>query len=477
MAPVIAATVAQGAPLALHEALSGVFGSISLAAWIFLLVPQVLENYTLQSADGISLAFLTVWFIGDITNLLGALWAGLVPTVIALAVYFCFADLILIVQCLYYNYLNARKARRKLARTAAMVAPSPSGNHLSGRHAAEGSNGHASGLVDAEVNEQQPLLARRDSSNLGLPGSHRRKSSATSRRRRASSVPSLAPVADIEDEHMREWVKNTLSIVGVCLVGAVGWVIAWKTGVWTPPPPPTSTPEAGGHVESPLGAQILGYASAVCYLGARIPQIIKNQRDRSCEGLSLLFFMLSLLGNATYGAGVSKKISWEKKKEKSRFADENIADFVPLAREGVLHDESALVDWVAGHYGRGCGHLRSVPHVRRWCADGCCRVELVTAPAVRTTKQRARAVVPVQSTLSFSCRRLTGLYCRLSTFSSLSFLFAARFGALRELYLYVCMSVWAGSTGVCMLSSVYPGMVWKNPSTGPCRDFPYPKSM
>lgn len=38
MAPVIAAAVAHGVPLALHEALSGVFGSISLAAWIFLLV-------------------------------------------------------------------------------------------------------------------------------------------------------------------------------------------------------------------------------------------------------------------------------------------------------------------------------------------------------------------------------------------------------------------------------------------------------
>lgn len=42
----------------------------------------------------------------------------------------------------------------------------------------------------------------------------------------------------------------------------------------------------------------------MCYLGARIPQIIKNQRERSCEGLSLLFFILSLLGNATYGAGI-----------------------------------------------------------------------------------------------------------------------------------------------------------------------------
>ncbi len=98
-----------------------------------------------------------------------------------------------------------------------------------------------------------------------------------------------------------EWVKNTLSIIGVCLVGAVGWAIAWQTGVWVP------QPTDGPNDDTPIapGAQILGYASAVCYLGARIPQIIKNQRDKSCEGLSLLFFMLSLLGNLTYGAGVS----------------------------------------------------------------------------------------------------------------------------------------------------------------------------
>jgi uncharacterized protein with PQ loop repeat len=61
----------------------------------------------------------------------------------------------------------------------------------------------------------------------------------------------------------------------------------------------------GIEMETAFGAQVLGYVSAVCYLGARIPQIIKNQREKSCEGLSLLFFMLSLLGNATYGAGVS----------------------------------------------------------------------------------------------------------------------------------------------------------------------------
>jgi len=47
-----------------NEALSGVTGSISLACWIFLLVPQLIENYQQESADGISLTFLFIWFIG-----------------------------------------------------------------------------------------------------------------------------------------------------------------------------------------------------------------------------------------------------------------------------------------------------------------------------------------------------------------------------------------------------------------------------
>ena len=111
----------------------------------------------------------------------------------------------------------------------------------------------------------------------------------------------MPTIIDLE-EGGSEWIKNTLSIIGVCIVGAAGWAIAWKTGVWVPQP----THDDSNKTPIAPGAQILGYASAVCYLGARIPQIIKNQRDKSCEGLSLLFFMLSMLGNFTYGAGVGR---------------------------------------------------------------------------------------------------------------------------------------------------------------------------
>lgn len=242
----------------------------------------MIENYKQGSAEGISLLFLCVWFIGDVTNLAGAIWAGLVPTVVALAVYFCFADFVLISQCLYYNILNARKDR-KLSQLS----------------------------VQTEDSAEEPLL-RRSSSNrrrdsIGLPGSHRRKSSAASRRHRDSAHRRESGLASIVEEESGRgaWLKNTMSILAVCAAGAIGWAIAWRTGVWTPAP----AEDDEGSTNMALGAQILGYLSAVCYLGARIPQIVKNWKDRSCEGLSLLFFLLSLLGNLTYGAGVRTTVA------------------------------------------------------------------------------------------------------------------------------------------------------------------------
>lgn len=251
-----------------NEALSGVSGSISLAAWVFLLVrppesdsravpiadfnrkvPQLIENYRSGSADGVSLLFLSVWMVGDITNLAGALWARLVPTVIALAVYFCFADAILISQCVYYNTINARRERRRSAAVAAAAAGSGSGS--------------------LEATEEDALLGdgRRRSTaadNMGLPGS-RRRSSASKKSKRGSTGRRDSNLDDImeEDSGSRAYVKNTISVLLIIVAGAGGWAIAWRSGVWKPSP--IGQPDKEDH--TPIGAEVLGYASAVCYLG------------------------------------------------------------------------------------------------------------------------------------------------------------------------------------------------------------------
>ncbi len=294
-------TMADPIDLTWNEALSGALGSISLAAWIFLLVPQLLENYRAHSASGISLTFLLIWFVGDVTNLAGAAWAGLVPTVTALAVYFCVADFVLIGQCLYYNALNKGEEEKEAgaaAQGAGREVTDPLGEQSEHTPLLANGNGGAS---NSAAKPTKRRLTDVTEENLGLPGSHTRRRStrsSTTRRRSSNTLERL-----LEEPTPRSaWLKNTLSILLIIVAGAAGWAIAWRTGTWRPTP---ISDEPGDHAKNtPFGAEVLGYASAVCYLGARIPQIIKNQRERSCEGLSLLFFCLSVMGNATYGAGI-----------------------------------------------------------------------------------------------------------------------------------------------------------------------------
>ena len=255
-----------------NEALSGIFGSISIASWICLLIPQLLTNYKTKSADGLSMLFLAVWLFGDVTNLGGALVTGLAPTATVLAAYFCVSDLILISQCVYYNTINARKARRRAQSTA------------------------------TDISEDEPLLRRQrtgsSSAAVALPGSQRRSSSGR-------EINPIKRVLTGEDEtpSSSAWLHNTLGLAAVWIVGAAGWFLSYRAGAFDQPD--DSVPN-DPNSEGPMAVfgMVMGYVSAVCYLCARIPQIIKNYKEKSCEGLALLFFMLSMTGNLTYGLSV-----------------------------------------------------------------------------------------------------------------------------------------------------------------------------
>lgn len=340
----------QDTPLTVNEAFSGILGSVSLCCWIFLLVPQLVENYKNQSAEAISLAFVIVWFLGDVANLLGAVWAGLVPVIIAIACYFCFSDGVLISQVLYYGIRNKRmEGQSLLGSVKDLVIDAETGTErfTSG---ARGSMDSGNVLERHSTAESEPLLSRKHSRaesfhTFTIPGSadakvvredvKRRRSSSGSKnldiasgeqnraRRKSSStaaasaqqetLPKISeePNTSILNEAMTpatsKVLSNIISIFGVVLVGTLGWFVAYQTGTWKPSPPPlphAPTSDDDLSDSNPAGAQFLGYISAVLYLTARLPQIYKNYREQSCEGLSLLFFILSLMGNGTYGGGI-----------------------------------------------------------------------------------------------------------------------------------------------------------------------------
>ena len=169
---------------------------------------------------------------------MGALWARLVPTVIALAIYFCFADAVLILQCLYYKKNRIRKPFLR--------DPPQSGE------------------------DTDPLMGRANS-DIGLPGSRRRPSASYNRQ--GSHTGSERLLLAVEDDDARtSWVRKCLSVILICIVGIVGWAISWKAGFWVP----TSKADDVIRDERVLGAELLGYLSAACYLGYNNPVGIRS---------------------------------------------------------------------------------------------------------------------------------------------------------------------------------------------------------
>jgi hypothetical protein len=64
------------------DALSGILGSVSIACWIVVFSPQIIENFRRGSADGLSVVFIVVWSAGDVFNVLGGVLQGVLPTMV-----------------------------------------------------------------------------------------------------------------------------------------------------------------------------------------------------------------------------------------------------------------------------------------------------------------------------------------------------------------------------------------------------------
>lgn len=194
-------------------------------------VPQLIENHRAGNAAAISLTFLTVWLLGDLANLCGAVWAGLVPIAIVLAVYFCIADMMLISQCLYYRCIITRGQQAK-------VIEEPDG-----------------------VGANQPLLGPKIQEN----GQTRsvQETCASDLRCDRSIDAAVSSELPIHNRSLSILMRNLTAIVVVGLLGVLGWLIAWKSGIWKP------LIDRDDHLdkETSIGASMLGYLSAILYLG------------------------------------------------------------------------------------------------------------------------------------------------------------------------------------------------------------------
>ncbi|KAF8158357.1 PQ loop repeat-domain-containing protein [Crassisporium funariophilum] len=216
---------------------SSVLGWISIACWIVVYSPQVYENYSLQSGEGLSVLFVVIWLLGDLTNLAGALLAGLLPTLIILALYYTACDLTLLCQICYYRW----------KRGCQLTAPT----------------------TDNEDSERSALL-NAENRNMN------------------NYIPAETLI-----------IRYACALAFVVVVGVAAWWI-------------TNDQDKSDFVKPAQEGnkwwyiQVLGWSSALLFLGARVPQISKNFKTR-CEGLSPALFFFAIFGNTTYSLSICAK--------------------------------------------------------------------------------------------------------------------------------------------------------------------------
>lgn len=263
------------------EALSGICGSISIACWVVVFSPQIIENFRRGSADGLSIVFIVIWLAGDVFNILGAILQGVLPTMVILAVYYTFADIVLMGQVFYYRGFTLTDD----------VKPS----HINGD--AETRPLLHSGSVTQPPSRDENDRSRSMSSlqrHLSVDGTHLSPATPLIDPPRPNDPPAVKNAKPTST--LQAVILNSFAILLVCAAGVFGWWI----GAHKSRHHHSIKDDESGPLEFDTLGQIFGYLCAVLYLGSRLPQLLLNYKRKSTEGVSLLFFLFACIGNLTY---------------------------------------------------------------------------------------------------------------------------------------------------------------------------------
>lgn len=205
----------------------------------FFLLSQVIKNYKLRDAEGLSFSFLTVWLIGDVANFIGCVITGQLPFQLYLSIYYTIIDTILCGQWLYYVKYTDNRLRRWFDQT-----DEPKLNIYPT---------FSQGIARKEnLNETSSLL------------------SSTSKQKNYVTMMVLAGFYYTLNDNKSSFVTQNED----------SFILTQDNTIWI--------------------GRFFAWLCTFLYLSSRIPQIYQNFRRRSVEGLSMALFFFAAMGNLTY---------------------------------------------------------------------------------------------------------------------------------------------------------------------------------
>lgn len=277
--------------------ISNTLGVFSICSWLFAQLPQIYKNYNLKSTSGLSIFFLVEWCLGDLGNLLGALFTHQAQWQVAIGGYYVFVDVCLVLQWVWYERLkHGRHLFRVWPRNGGGGSDRDQGLHgvvIEGISPPTSNHGSDNG----SARKPRPIVFRtptfrRDSTQdeKGTPSPSNTPRCHTIRRSGPSSpFPSPSP--------------RTMMMLA-CL-------IAMTQASPIDTTQPALTLMATGPTRLETAGTVLSWMSTFLYLGSRLPQIYKNYKLQSTAGLSPSLFAAAFSGNMFYSLALATNpLAW-----------------------------------------------------------------------------------------------------------------------------------------------------------------------
>ncbi|KAA8516301.1 hypothetical protein F0562_016594 [Nyssa sinensis] len=345
----------------MKDGVSLTLGLFSVISWGVAEIPQIITNYKEKSTEGLSIAFLMTWIVGDLLNLFGCmLEPATLPTQYYMAMLFTTTTMILTAQTIYYSHIYHRlKSKRQCQKGLKPIQTEAVENK---RHCNYGIDKQQVNNADRQGHETNGFAPGVPPSSPiplpALPCSSSREGelyymSARSLSRSytptAGSFPAhrrtptlIYDQNSIEEPllsglvHMQSAPRSSTKTM-LCAVSALTFFLGssnlhpkksstLKNMVFKKPNQGVVIQvgrkllevgvvllqETGGTGSSGIGAY-LGWGMAFIYMGGRLPQICLNIRRGNVEGLNPLMFTFALVGNATYVASIlASSLDWFK---------------------------------------------------------------------------------------------------------------------------------------------------------------------
>ncbi|KAF3789647.1 Lysosomal amino acid transporter 1 [Nymphaea thermarum] len=323
------------------DKISFVLGILSIISWSISEVPQIITNYKMKSTEGMSVAFLLTWLVGDLLNLFGCL---LEPATL----YTVIASL-LALQTIYYGHIYHRLKIRKFG--FGSKGQFKGEEHIEKQKHSWRADSHANDSVVRD-DEYSPVsspipvatsiatgygsvsrdryyisarsLATSPNPVVGSDSYHwacRKKSHASILHQSPKGDPFLGSAATARSAPPSD-TKSLLCAVSVTIffLGSFGLNVSAARRSHTSLSSDAAviipigrkllqvaglSSSGNNNTTSALGTY-LGWLMAIIYMGGRLPQIYLN-------GLNPLMFFLAVVGNATYAASILvSSIEWSK---------------------------------------------------------------------------------------------------------------------------------------------------------------------